>query len=188
MSVLPGAPVTPRTFGQTAVLYSAVEDCSAVVDGAPPTVTDGHRGRLFIVKAGKPTRVPEEAARFMLDHYGYTGVVRVRETPTSDGIHYELKEAHQESLDKLAQADEVIFRNWLSGIIEDYVKRSKPVPVPDERMAKLIARRHYNLKDYGIVPIGFAEKQHDAEMEKRDAEIAQLKAQLESLKASLGEK
>lgn len=191
MSTLPGQPVRPSNYGQTAIVYSAVESVSAIVDGAQPTTEDGHQGRLFNVPAGKPVRVPEEAARFFMDHFGYTGIVRVREIRSEEGVRYDVKGAHAESLAKLKEADERVFKAWLASVIEDYVKRNKPVPPPDERIARLMARRKYELADYGITPIGYREKVVSSELEEMKAQIANLSSaknnEIESLKAKNAE-
>src|SRR5579864_3413158 len=126
MSIIPGAAVVAAHYGEAVVLYSEAERVEAVVDGAPPQ----ENGRLFIVEPGKPKKVPYEAARFILDHLGYTGVVRVDVVESDAGTKYDLVKAKAESLAKLEKADDMRFKVWLSGVIEDYVKRSKPVPQP----------------------------------------------------------
>jgi hypothetical protein len=174
MASIPGAAVMAAHFGEAVVLYSESERVEAVVDGAPPQ----ENGRLFIVEPGKPKKVPYEAARFMLDHLGYTGVVRVDVVESDSGTKYDLTKAKVESLAKLKTADEMRFKAWLSGVIEDYVKRSKPVPVPDDAIMRVIQRRGYDLKAYGIVPIGWAE-------DSSKTEIQQLRKQVEDLMAAL---
>lgn len=171
---IPGAPVVPSHFGESMILYTEAEEVGAVVDGAPP----GPLGRLFVVPVGKATRVPHEAGRFILDHLGYTGVVRVEVTESDTGTKYNIAKAKQESMDKLKLADEMRFKQWLTGVIEDYVKRSKPVPEPDEGMMKVIQRRGYDLKQYGIVPIGWAEKGANAELQQLKDQVALLTAAL----------
>ena len=166
-------------YGETVLVYSE-ELIECVVDGAPP----GETGRLFRVEPGKPKRVPYEAWRFMRDHLGYTGVVEVDVIETKDdlgnvtGTKYDLEKAKRDSEAKLKVADEQRFQYWLNGVIEDYVKRSKPVPQPDDAIQRLLDRRGYDLKQYGIVPIGWREKQHTSEVEALRAELAELKKQL----------
>jgi hypothetical protein len=174
MGSIPGAPVVAAHFGEQVVLYSESERVECVVDGAPP----GENGRLFIIEPGKPKKVPHEAARFILDHLGYTGVVRVDVAESDTGTKYDLAKAKAESLAKLVQADDLRFKAWLSGVIEDYVKRSKPVPAPDDTIMRIITRRGYDLKKYGIVPIGWAEA------DKVD-EIAVLREQVAKLTKAL---
>jgi hypothetical protein len=173
-STIPGAAVVAARIGETVVVYSESERVECVVDGAPPQ----ENGRLFIVEPGKPKKVPYEAARFMLDHLSYTGVVRVDVIESEDGTKYDLPKAKAESLAKLKEMDDLRFRRWLSGVIEDYVKRSKPVPSPEESIQRIIDRRGYDLKKYGIVPVGWAET------EKID-EIAVLREQVARLTTAL---
>jgi hypothetical protein len=177
MSTIPGAPVVAAHFGEAMVMYSESERVECVVDGAPP----GDNGRLFIVEPGKPKKVPYEAGRFMLDHLGYTGVVRVAVTETDSGSTFDLKTAKAESLAKLEKGDDLRFKAWLAGIIEDYVKRSKPVPEPDESIMRIIERRGYNLKSYGITPIGWAEKEKHDDVEALRSQVAALTAKLSQL-------
>lgn len=173
-STIPGAAVVAAHYGEQVVLYSEAERVECVVDGAPPA----ENGRLFIVEPGKPKKVPHEAARFILDHLGYTGVVRVDVVESDTGTKYDLVKAKRESLAKLEAADDLRFKAWLSGIVEDFVKRSKPVPQPDDAIMRIIERRKYDLKKYGIVPIGWAE-------DESKSEVAQLKKQVEDLMTAL---
>lgn len=173
-SNIPGAAVVAAHYGEQVVLYSEAERVECVVDGAPPA----ENGRLFIIEPGKPKKVPHEAARFILDHLGYTGVVRVDVVDSDTGSKYDLVKAKQESLAKLEAADDMRFKAWLSGVIEDYVKRSKPVPQPDEAIMRIITRRGYDLKKYGIVPIGWAE-------DESKSEIAALQKKVDGLMAAL---
>ena len=57
MSTMPGAVVIPKNYGESMVLYSAIERIAAVVDGARP----GPNGRLFIIEPDKATKVSYEA-------------------------------------------------------------------------------------------------------------------------------
>lgn len=184
MATIPGAQVVASRYGETVVLYSEgnrVEIQGAY--GAPP----GPDGYCWIVEPGKPKKVPFEVGRIALDHYGYTGVVLVDVTETRDelgnitGTKYDLETAKKQSRVKTERGDELMFKGWLSGAIEDYVKRNKPVPEPPEAIMVIIERRGYDLKKYGIVPIGWAEKAESSE-------VAALRAELNALKKKLGEK
>lgn len=171
MASMPGAVVTAARLGESVVLYSESERVECVVDGAPPSAENG---RLFIVEPRKPKKVPYEAARFILDHLGYTGVVRVDVIESDSGTKYDLAKAKAESLAKLVAADDLRFRAWLSGVIEDYVKRSKPVPAPEDSIQRIIDRRKYDLKKYGIVPIGWAESEKVDEIAVLREQVARL--------------
>lgn len=173
-------------FGESMILYSESEPISIVVDGAPPTYEHGHYGRQFNIPAKKPTKVPYEAGRFILDHLGYTGVVRVEVTESDTGTKYDVAKAKQESIDKLKDGDELRFKFWLSGVIEDYVKRSKPVPKPDDTIMRIIERRGYDLRQYGIVPIGWREAESQKESEALHAQIKTLQDQVAKLQQAKG--
>lgn len=177
MATNPGAPVVAAHFGDTMVLYSEHERVEAVVDGAPPR----ENGRLFVVEPGKPTKVPYEAGRFMLEHLGYTGVVRVNITESDTGTTYDVKTARKESDAKLAEQDHLRFQRWVSSMVEDYVKRSKPVPAPDDAIQRVIDRRGYDLKKYGIVPIGWAESEKVDEAQVLREQVAKLTQQVQQL-------
>lgn len=180
MASIPGAPVIAAHYGEAMVLYSELERVGAVVDGAPAN-SHGHTlGRLYIVEPNKPTKVPYEAGRFILDHLGYTGVVQVDITETDSGTRYDIPKAQADSRAKLKESDELRFKSWISGVIDDYVKRNKPVPQPDDSIMAVIARRGYDLKAYGIVPIGWAEKGKADELQALRDELASLRAQLAS--------
>ena len=182
-ATLPGAVVIPKSYGQMMILYSALERVECTVDGAPP----GDNGRLFIIEPGVPKKVPYEAGRFILEHMAYTGVVRVEETETVEGVKYQTEAAEIASLAATEAGDNERFQRYLSSAVEDFVKRGKPVPPPDERTLRAIKRRGYDLKNFGIVPIGW-EKPEDqkitdlkAENELLKAQHAELRARMESL-------
>src|SRR6266852_2404952 len=112
----PGLPMTAAmNYGKTMVLYTAGDKVEAVVDGAPV----GPMGRLFIVEPNDPAEVPWEAGRFILEHLGYTGVVKVDEIVTIDakgrrtGIEYDTDKAHQESEQKLLMFDQQIWQQFV---------------------------------------------------------------------------
>ena len=175
-SAIPGAAVVAAHYGEMVVLYSEAERVEVVVDGAPPQ----ENGRLFIVEPGKPKKVPYEAARFILEHLGYTGVVKVDVIESEGGTKYDLAKAKADSMAKLVQADDLRFKAWISGVIEDYVKRSKPVPAPEGAILRIIERRKYDLKKYGIVPIGWAEADKIDEVAELRAQVARLAAALDA--------
>jgi len=110
-------------YGKTMVMYTAGDRVEAVVDGAPA----GPAGRLFIVEVNDPTEVPWEAGRFMLEHLGYTGVVRVDEVEVRDergrrtGTEYDIDKAQAESAAKLLAYDQLIWQQFISDMMEDYV-------------------------------------------------------------------
>lgn len=175
--VLPGQAIIPMKFGEAMVLYTAGDRVEAVVDGAPV----GKNGRLYIVEPNKPTKVPYEAGRFILDHLGYTGVVRVQETETDTGVDYDIKGAQEESIAKLEAADAAAFKRYISDAVEDFVKRNKPVPQPDERIMKIIKRRGYDLKQFGIVPIGWQKPEDEklTTMQKENSDLQDKLAQMQ---------
>jgi hypothetical protein len=178
--VLPGQATIPKMFGEAMVLFTAGDRVEAVVDGAPV----GPRGRLYVVEPNKPTKVPYEAGRFILEHLGYTGVVRVNETETDTGVSYDIESAKAESLTKLEAEDKAAFKRYISDAVEDFVKRNKPVPQPDERILKIIQRRGYDLKQFGIVPIGWATPEDD-KVVAMQSENAELKKSLEALQSQM---
>jgi hypothetical protein len=178
--LLPGQTVIPRSYGERMVLYTAGEKVETVVDGAPP----GPNGRLFIIVPGKPTQVPYEAGRFILEHLGYTGVVRVDEKETATGIEYDIKGAEKASKAQLEASDGERFRRYVDGVVQDYImnpKGRKAVPEPPETIKAIIKRRGYNLKDYGIVPLGWEE------VKPEDPRVDDLQRQLAELRKRLGD-
>jgi hypothetical protein len=184
MATIPGAPVVAAHYGESMVLYSGGIRVEATVDGAPAVQEspgndpDKHAGRTFVIPIGKATKVPYEAGRFILDHLGYTGVVRVDVKESDSGTKYDIEKAKRESEAKLAKGDEIMFKSWLTGVIEDFVRRNKPVPAPEGNILAIIERRGYDLKKYGIVPIGWGEKAADEEKAALRKEIDDLKAAL----------
>jgi len=183
----PGLPMTAAMhYTSTMVLFTAMDPVETVVDGAPP----GPRGRLFIVPVNKPTKVPHEAGRFILDHLGYTGVVRVNEEETLDeegnviGLSYDVETARQESLAKGKEHDEIRFRRFVADMMADYVSRkdgkSLAPPPPPDVILRVIERRGYKLQDYGIKPVGF-EDPADLKQKAIEDENRTLKAQMADL-------
>ena len=152
-ATVPGVQVMAATYHDTMVLYTATDEVRAVVDGARP----GPNGRLFVVPPGKPTKVPYEAGRFILEHLGYTGVVRVLEQETETGVTWDVDAAREESLLKSEAEDTKRLQQYVTDSVEDYVKRNKPVPPPPDSIMKIIERRKFDLKRFGIRPIGFAD-------------------------------
>lgn len=187
----PGLPMTAGMYyGKTMVMYTAGDRVEAVVDGAPA----GPTGRLFIVEVDDPTEVPWEAGRFMLEHLGYTGVVRVDVIESRNarnqliGTEYDIIRAKAESEEKLKMADQHIWQQFISDMMEDYVARrdgkNKAVPPPPARINKIIARRGYKLADYGIKPIGF-EDPNDLKTKEMEIENKTLKAQMADLNSKM---
>lgn len=176
--LLPGQTVIPRSYGERMVLFTAGDPVECVVDGAPP----GPNGRLFQIKPNKPQQVPYEAGRFILEHLAYTGVVRVREKQTDTGVEYDIDGAKEDSLALLAAMDQKIFNDYVSGVVTDYIQQKKPVPQPAPRVLAIIKRRGYDLKRFGIIPIGWEEPQKD------DPRIADLTRQLAQLREQLADK
>lgn len=182
--VLPGQAIIPRSYGERMVLFTAADRVEAVVDGAPA----GPRGRLFIIEPNKPTSVPYEAGRFILEHLSYTGVVRVEERQSVDeegnvtGIAYEIEQAKKDSLVLSAQMDRSRFDQFVRDCVTDYIsnpKGAKPVPQPPEAIMRIIERRGYDLKKFGIVPIGWEEPEKDKRLTDLENLVKHLTSQLE---------
>lgn len=175
--LLPGQTVIPKTYGESMVLYTAGDPVECVVDGAPV----GPNGRLFEIHPGKAHKVPYEAGRFILEHLSYTGVVRVDEKETDTGIEYDIEGAKKASHDLLQAMDKQRFSNFVAAMVEDYIRRNKPVPQPPEPILAIIKRRGYDLKSYGITPIGWETPQKD------DPRVEDLQRQLADLRKRLGD-
>lgn len=170
----------PRNYGESMVLFTSGDRVEAVVDGAPA----GPNGRLFIIEPNKPKKVPYEAGRFILEHLAYTGVVRVNEKETEKGVDYDLETAQIESMMLLEQMDNTRFRAYVDGVVQDYImnpKGRKSVPEPPKPIKDIIKRRGYDLKAYGIVPLGWEEVQKD------DPRVDDLQNQLAQLRKQLAE-
>lgn len=177
MATMPGSIVIPKTYGGIMVLYSATERVEAVVDGAPP----GPNGRLFIIEPGRPVRVPHEAGRFIIDHLAYTGVVRVEETETETGVSYNIDAAKLASDDLLQRMDHERFERYVAYVVDDFLNKKKPAPRTPDAIKRIIERRGYDLKKYGIFPLGEVEGG-------QQAQIAELQAQLKTLTERLAKK
>lgn len=167
-ATIPGVQVQAATYHDTMVLYTATDEVRTVVDGARP----GPNGRLFIVPPGKAIKVPYEAGRFILEHLGYTGVVRVQETETESGVTWDVERAKEESLAKSEEEDNKRLAQFVSDMVTDFVQRNKPVPSPPESIMRIIERRHFDLKRFGIRPIGFT----DPAQEQADELVAENKS------------
>src|SRR5215471_3904203 len=152
----PGLPMTAGLhYTEFVIMYTACDEVCCTVDGAPP----GKDGRKFTIPINKPVRVPWLAGKFMLDHYGYTGGVQVREIEQTDedgnviGVTYDTESARAESLAKGVEQDQIRWQRFVTDMVEDFVKRSKTVPPPPEAIVKIIERRGYKMQDFGIKPI-----------------------------------
>lgn len=184
MSTMPGAVVIPKNYGESMVLYSAIERVAAVVDGARP----GPNGRLFIVEPGKAVKLSYEAGRFILDHYAYTGVVRVDEVETDDGIIYDIEKAKKDSLALTEEQDTKRFQQYVSDVVTDYLNQKKPAPQTPDVIKKIVERRGYDLKKYGIFPLGERESANmekltalEKENKEKDDQLSRLQQQLAAL-------
>ena len=179
--VLPGQTVIPKGYGESMVLFSH-EGFSTVVDGAPV----GPNGRLYVIPKGKPIKVPFEVGRHLLEdqRFPFIDVVRVREEETETGILYDIDAAKQESAERLREADDAGFNQFVSGAIEDYVKRNKPVPQPPAKILRIMERRGYKLEDYGIHPIGWKTAENK-QLNTMSAENEQLKQQMADMQKKL---
>lgn len=183
MGTMPGAVVIPKNYGESMVLYSAIERIAAVVDGARP----GPNGRLFIVEPEKPVKMSYEAGRFILEHYAYLGVVRVDEEETESGIHYNAEKAKQESLALTEKMDEQRFHQYVSDVVTDYLNQKKPAPRTPEVIQKIIARRGYDLKNYGIFPLGERESANAAKVAELEKENLAKDEQLQTLQRQVAD-
>lgn len=181
-AAIPGVQVQASTYHDTMVLFTATDQVEAVVDGARP----GPRGRLFIVPPGKPTKVPYEAGRFILEHLGYTGVVRVAESETETGVTWDVDAAREESLAKSEEQDSKRLAQFVSDMVTDFVQRNKPVPPPPDSIMRIIERRKFDLKRFGIRPIGFTDPAQEAHDELA-AENKSLKDQLAVLTSQVAQ-
>jgi hypothetical protein len=178
---LPGAVVIPKNYGTEVIVYSAAFGWKGVVDGAPPR----ENGRLFIIEPGKAKKVPYEVWRYIEQHYPYSDVVAVNQAETDQGVTYDIAAAREESMAKGAEADLAAFKAYIGAAVEDFVKRNKPVPQPSDNILAIIERRGYDLKKFGIVPIGWEEPEKDARVAQLEAQVQQLADKLAA--ASLAE-
>jgi hypothetical protein len=175
-----GLTTLAQKYHDTMVLYTAADPVECVVDGAPP----GPRGRLFVVEPGKATKVPWEAGRFILEHLGYTGVVRVEETETDTGITYDIEKANAESLVKSEEEDQKRLGAYVEYCVKDKLENKRPVPAPPEAILRLIKRRNFDLRKYGIVPLGFQTPEEENQ-EVLKAENEDLRNQLSNLQGQM---
>lgn len=178
--VLPGSASTAFRYHDYMILFTEGEEVCTVVDGAPP----GPDGRKFTVTPGKAIKVPYEAGRFILDHLGYTGVVRVNEIQGDTGTTYDIAAAKVESLAKFEKEDARRWREYVEYCITDKINNKKAVPATPETIKRIIARRGYRLADFGISPIGEVQPQ-DSQVAALTKMVAELSAKL---KEALGEK
>jgi len=174
----------PKRYGESMVVFSAVNSIECVVDGAPV----GKTGRLFTVPAGKAVKVPYEAGRFILDHLSYKGVVRVDETETETGIEYDIDKAKKESLALTATEDDKRFQQYVTDVVTDYLNQKKPAPRVPAAIQEIIDRRGYDLTKYGIFPLGQKETEQqnkmaalEADNKTKDQQLADLQAQVAQL-------
>lgn len=145
--------LTSKTARMTDLVYTAKEDGTAmVVDGAPP----GPLGRLFKIPGLSVVEVPEEAAVQLCLHRAYDGVVRVTSIRSRTGTTFDVEKAHAESVELLKKQDDLRWARWVNDSVEDYIKRSKPVPPPPKPIIEIIKRRGFKPENFGIVPIGWA--------------------------------
>lgn len=163
----------------TAILYSHSERVAAVVDGAPLEGVGG--SRLFIIEPGEPTEVPMEARNFIMAYLAYTGVVEVEVTKTKEGSTNNIDKAMKESVAKLSEFDGIRFRNWVNSVIDDYIKRNKPVPPPTDAMLAVINRGNFDPKKFGIVPIGWEDPEKNGRIAQLETEKGLLQTQLADL-------
>lgn len=172
---------TSKNMRMADYVYTANREGSAmVVDGAPP----GPLGRLFVIPYDEVVEVPEEVARQMTEHRAYDGVVRVGVTRTRTGTSFEVEPAKAASLELIEKQDRIFWSRWVNDSVEDYIKRSKPVPPPSQRILAIIKRRGWKPEDYGIVPIGWA-KPGLAELQEAQKEKAELMDIIKGLSARL---
>lgn len=171
---LPGQVVIPKNYGTEVVVYSAAFGWQGVVDGAPPV----NGSRLFTIEPQKAKKVPFEVWRFIDQHNPYSDVVAVSQVESDSGVTYDIEGARQESMAKGEAADLAAFKAYISAAVEDFVKRNKPVPQPPDNIMAIIERRGYDLKKFGIVPIGWEEPEKDARVAQLEQQMQQLKDQL----------
>jgi len=150
----------------------------AVVDGAPV----GENGRIWgCPEADKAFKVPFEAARFLLDHLAYSGVVRVDEInrPDGTGTDLDLKKARAESLARFEAEDARRWREYVEYCLTDKMDKKKAIPPTPDSIKRIMDRRGYRASDFGILPIG--------EQGPMDKQFAIMQQQINELTAALNE-
>lgn len=165
------------------VLYSAEEEVAIISYAGSP----GDRGWLRIIERGEPTEFEAVVALDILQHAAYLGVVEVEVMKTKKGTEYNIEKAEADSAALLIEQDEHRFMGWVSSMVDDYIKRNKPVPPPGETILRIIQRRGYDPKRYGIVPFGWDDpmaqiKERD---QKHEDERAEWKKATEKLTAQV---
>lgn len=173
MATVPGAIVSPRGYGDYMWIITFGEPHVTVVDGARP----GPRGRVYgCDELGKAIKVPAEAGRFLTEHCAYTGVVQVEEIDRPDGTGTDLNitAAEKDSLAQFEKGDEDRWQQYM-GYVMWKLEKKEIVPPPPEGIQRLMKRRNYRLKDYGIDIMGQAGQPSSG------SELAELKALVKAL-------
>lgn len=165
------------------VLYSAEERVAILSYAGSP----GETGWLRIVEPEEPTEFEAVVAEDILKHTEYLGLVEVEVIKTKKGTEYNLEKAEEDSKALLATTDEKRLMTWVQDMVDDYIKRNKPVPPPSEAIVRVMQRRNFDPQRFGITPFGWddplmAMKQKDAahEQERKDWKdrFAQMEAQI----------
>jgi hypothetical protein len=179
MATMPGSIITAQRYHDYMWIYTSGEPILTTVDGAPP----GPRGRLWGCDVtDKAVKVPYEAGRYLIEHCGYSGVVRVDETERADGTgtDLDLAKAKAESMAKFEEEDSRRWREHVEYCITDKINNKKAVPATPDTIKRIMTRRGYRLNDFGIVPVGEmqpADTRVQALQEANESLMAQLKAQ-----------
>lgn len=176
--------LTSRTQKMSDFVYTASDDGTCmVVDGAPP----GPTGRLFTIPPREVVEVPEEAAKELCNHKAYDGIVRVPVIRSRTGTTFDIEAAHAASVNLLEAQDKIQWARWVNDSVEDFIKRSKPVPPPPPRILSIIKRRGYKPEDFGIVPIGWSKPQSEEAIALKK-ENTELRERLDRMEQALMER
>lgn len=168
------------------VLYSAEEEVAVISYAGSP----GERGWLRIIDRDEPAEFEAVVADDILQHTAHLGVVEVKVVKTKKGTEYDIEQAIEDSKALLVTQDEKRFMTWVQSMVDDYIKRQKPVPPPDESILRVMERRNYDPKKYGIVPFGWEDptaqiverdKKHAEERTEWQKQSEKLQAQIDLL-------
>lgn len=118
-------------------------------------VEDVIDGTLYVIQPSKIVEVKDDFhAQALLNHKVHQGLIEVTVTPKADGSGFDWTVGYkQAAADALGAADDARIQDWVTGQIEERIRKNYPALPPSDRLKVLIKRRGVVIENFGIRPV-----------------------------------
>lgn len=136
---------------------------------------------LFTFPPDKPVEVKNtHLANVLLERLHWTGLTQVPEAEGPDGLPvYDLKSARELAKQKLQEARKGLVERYIQHQLETRVRQNMPPLPPSPAVAEIVEEDGWDLKEYGINPVGWKTGQAKQAQDERITALEQSNATLQ---------